>query len=122
MSAPSRAVTEEMAAAWPISFEDVLQAKERLAPYLIQTPLRHYPLLDALMDSGTSLLIKHENHQPTCSFKVRNGLSMPSTRIELKRSRLPLRSVTEPIRACETEALTDERGPIAIAIARTTEP
>lgn len=62
-------------APWPISFEDVLQAKERLAPYLTPTPLRHYPQVDALMGNGTSLLIKHENHQPTGAFKVRNGLS-----------------------------------------------
>src|SRR5688572_12595302 len=60
---------------WPVSFDDVLAARERLAPYLVPTPLRHYPLLDELVGGGTSLLIKHENHQPTCSFKVRNGLS-----------------------------------------------
>ena len=69
------AVTDEMAPAWPITFDDVAQARERVAPYLIRTPLRHYPLLDELLGGGTSLLIKHENHQPTCSFKVRNGLS-----------------------------------------------
>jgi threonine dehydratase len=61
---------------WPITFADVEAARERLAPYLIPTPLRHYPLLDALMPEGTSLLVKHENHNPTCSFKVRNGLSV----------------------------------------------
>src|SRR5688572_24075136 len=66
---------DAMSPAWPITFDDVLQARSRLAPYLAPTPLRHYPLLDELMDGGTSLLIKHENHQPTCSFKVRNGLS-----------------------------------------------
>lgn len=64
-----------MSPAWPITFDDVLLARERLAPYLVQTPLRHYPLLDEFIGGGTSLLIKHENHQPTCSFKVRNGLS-----------------------------------------------
>jgi threonine dehydratase len=64
-----------MAPAWPITFDDVLQARERLAPYISPTPLRHYPLLDALFAPDTRLLIKHENHQPTCSFKVRNGLS-----------------------------------------------
>ena len=66
---------DEMAPAWPITFEDVLATRERLAPYLTPTPLRHYPLLDALIGGGTSLLVKHENHQPTGSFKVRNGLS-----------------------------------------------
>jgi threonine dehydratase len=64
-----------MSPPWPITFDDVLQAHARLTPYLTPTPLRHYPLLDELMGDGTSLLIKHENHQPTCSFKARNGLS-----------------------------------------------
>lgn len=64
-----------LAPAWPITFDEVLAARERLAPYLTPTPLRHYPLLDARIGRGISLLVKHENHQPTCSFKVRNGLS-----------------------------------------------
>jgi threonine dehydratase len=64
-----------MSPAWPITFDDVLQARARLAPYLTPTPLRSYPLLDDWIGGGTSLLIKQENYQPTCSFKVRNGLS-----------------------------------------------
>jgi len=66
---------EARAQPWPVTFADVAAARERLAPYLTPTPLRHYPLLDELIGGGTSLLIKHENHQPTGSFKVRNGLS-----------------------------------------------
>ena len=72
----STAFQLEAAPAWPLTFEDVEAARERLSPYLTITPLRHYPLLDALMPGETSLLVKHENHQPTCSFKVRNGLSV----------------------------------------------
>ena len=60
-------------ATWPIVFADVVAARERLAPHLTPTPLRHYPLLDDA--TGLRLLVKHENHQPTCSFKIRNGLS-----------------------------------------------
>jgi threonine dehydratase len=71
----SAPLIETMAPAWPISFDDVLAARERLAPYLAVTPLRHYPQLDELMGNGASLLAKHENHQPICTFKVRNGLS-----------------------------------------------
>jgi threonine dehydratase len=67
---------DAMSPPWPITYEDVLAARERLAPYLTPTPLRHYPLLDERIGGGTSLLIKHENHQPTGSFKVRNGLSL----------------------------------------------
>jgi len=66
---------DDAAPAWPITFQDVLAARERLAPFLSPTPLRHYPLLDAQLGGGTSLLIKHENHQPICTFKIRNGLS-----------------------------------------------
>ncbi len=61
--------------AWPITYANVLQSRERLSPYLTATPLRTYPLVDELVGRGTSLHIKHENHQPTGSFKVRNGLS-----------------------------------------------
>src|SRR5688572_33020636 len=64
-----------MAPAWPITLDDVQRARERIGRYLTPTPLRGYPQLDALMAAGTSLLIKHENHQPTGSFKARNGLS-----------------------------------------------
>src|SRR5688572_20846963 len=64
-----------MAPAWPITLDDVQRARERMARFLAPTPLRGYPQLDALMAPGTSLHIKHEHHQPTCSFKVRNGLS-----------------------------------------------
>lgn len=79
MTMPAESVAvqlEDAADAWPITFADVLAARERLAPYLTPTPLRHYPLIDQLVGGGTSLLIKHENHQPTGSFKVRNGLSV----------------------------------------------
>lgn len=57
------------------SYADVLRARERIAPYLAPTPLRHYAALDAEVGSGVRVLVKHENHQPTQSFKIRNGLS-----------------------------------------------
>ena len=58
----------------PITIADVRAARERLAPHLAATPLRQYPQLDAAFP-GLSLLVKHENVQPTGSFKVRNGLA-----------------------------------------------
>jgi threonine dehydratase len=58
----------------PIALADVYGARERLAPYLAPTPLRQYPQLDAALP-GLSLFVKHENMQPTGSFKVRNGLA-----------------------------------------------
>ena len=58
----------------PISFADVQAARGRLAPYLTPTPFRSYPTLDAVVP-GATLWVKHENMQPTGSFKVRNGLA-----------------------------------------------
>lgn len=60
---------------WPISIDDVRAAHERIAPYLPPTPLREYPRLADRIGSGIRLFVKHENHQPTNSFKIRNGLS-----------------------------------------------
>lgn len=59
----------------PITIDDVRAAADRLRPFLAPTALRRYPGLDALVGHGISVLVKHENHQPTQSFKVRNGLS-----------------------------------------------
>ncbi|MHB1096830.1 MAG: threonine ammonia-lyase [Gemmatimonadaceae bacterium] len=64
-----------MTSPWPISFEDVLAARARLRPYLSPSPLRRYPLLDALVGHGIQVFVKHENHLPVQTFKVRNGLS-----------------------------------------------
>jgi threonine dehydratase len=58
----------------PISIDDIHAARERLSPYLTATPLRQYPQLDAAVP-GLEMLVKHENVQPTGSFKVRNGLA-----------------------------------------------
>src|SRR3989338_5322927 len=59
----------------PITFADVLAARERIAPYLTPTPLREYQQLNELVRYGVRVFVKHENHQPTQSFKIRNGLS-----------------------------------------------
>ena len=59
----------------PISYNDVLSAHDRIRPYLAPTPLRNYPQLDALVGHDIQVWVKHENHHPTQSFKIRNGLS-----------------------------------------------
>ena len=59
----------------PITYQDVLAARERLRPHLAPTPLRHYPLLDQAVGHGIHVSVKHENHHPTQSFKIRNGLN-----------------------------------------------
>jgi threonine dehydratase len=60
---------------WPISIDDVRAAAARIRPYLAPTPLRPYGTLDAELGGGIRALVKHENFQPTNSFKVRNALS-----------------------------------------------
>jgi threonine dehydratase len=61
---------------WPIAFTDVLAARERLRPFLVPTPLRGYAPLDAAVGAGIRVLVKHENHQPTNAFKIRNGVAV----------------------------------------------
>src|SRR3989441_11916645 len=58
------------------SFDDVLAARERIAPYLKPTALYRYPALDELV--GTPTWEKHENHQPICAFKIRGGINLVS--------------------------------------------
>ena len=58
------------------SFNDVLAARERIAPYLRPTDLYRYPALDELV--GTQTWVKHENHQPICAFKIRGGINLMS--------------------------------------------
>jgi threonine dehydratase len=60
----------------PISFEDVVRAGIRIRPYMPPTPLRRYAPLDAAVGNGIAVWVKHENHNPTNSFKARNALSM----------------------------------------------
>ena len=57
----------------PISYDDIVAARERLRPFFDASPVRHYPQLDELVGYDIRVLVKHENHLPTGSFKVRNG-------------------------------------------------
>jgi threonine dehydratase len=56
------------------TFDDVLAARERIAPQLNRTPLRSYPALSRHV--GVDVVVKHENHLPTGAFKVRGGLNL----------------------------------------------
>ena len=56
------------------SLADVLVARRTIAPYLRPTALHPYPALDELL--GTSVHVKHENHQPVGAFKVRGGVNL----------------------------------------------
>jgi threonine dehydratase len=72
---------------FPITIDDVRAAATRVRHYLATTPLRSYPLLDATVGKDIRALVKHENHQPTGAFKVRNGLSALTALGEAERRR-----------------------------------
>jgi len=65
--------------------DDVLAARERIAPYLPPTELRSYPALSELV--GTEVWVKHENRQPTGAFKVRGGINLVAQLDEAERRR-----------------------------------
>lgn len=55
---------------------DVIAAQKRIQPYLARTPLREYSALSEMV--GCEVYVKHENHQPTCAFKIRGGINLIS--------------------------------------------
>lgn len=59
----------------PVTFADVVAARERIRRHLVPTPLRNHPLLDAAIGTGLHIFVKHEDDQPTGAFKVRNAVS-----------------------------------------------
>jgi threonine dehydratase len=63
-------------ALWPIDLDSIAAARDRIRPYVPVSPLRDYPLLDSQVGHGISVVVKHENFNPTNSFKVRNGFSL----------------------------------------------
>jgi threonine dehydratase len=72
---------------FPITLDDVRAAEARIRPYLAPTPLRTYPLLDQTVGKDIRVFVKHENHQPTGAFKVRNTLSAVAALSEGERRR-----------------------------------
>ncbi len=69
----------------PPAFDDILAARERIAPHLRRTPLHRYPALDELL--GCEAYVKHENHQPVGVFKVRGGVNLVASLGPAERSR-----------------------------------
>lgn len=67
-----------------VTFQDIIAARQVVARFLKSTPLIHYPELSDRL--GFQAYIKHENHNPTGSFKVRGGLNfmhhLPQTQRE----------------------------------------
>ncbi len=72
---------------WPITWDDIVAARKRLASHLSPTPLRRYRALDDEVGSGIRVLVKHENHLPTNAFKARNALSFMTALEPAQRTR-----------------------------------
>jgi threonine dehydratase len=72
---------------WPITIDEVVAARERIRGWLTPTALRRYAPLDAQIGQGISVFVKHENHNPTNAFKVRNALSVLTRLSEEERRR-----------------------------------
>src|SRR5919106_5823385 len=58
----------------PPTLQDVYAARTRVYSALKPTPLLKHALLDEAL--GLDLYVKHENHNPTCAFKIRGGLNL----------------------------------------------
>ena len=58
----------------PVSFQEVLKAEKVVYQYLKPTQLIYYGGLSDLI--GAEIYIKHENHHPGGSFKIRGGVNV----------------------------------------------
>jgi threonine dehydratase len=58
----------------PPTLQDVYAARPRVYAALKPSPLLKHPLLDDAL--GLNVWVKHENHNPTCAFKIRGGLNL----------------------------------------------
>ena len=70
-----------------VTLDDIRAARIRLAPLLSPTPLRTYRELDDAVGHSVRVFVKHENFNPTGSFKVRNGLSFMTSLPDESRAR-----------------------------------
>jgi len=59
---------------YPLSLQECRKAQKYVYKYLLPTQLTQYEALSRLM--GAEIHIKHENHNPTGSFKVRGGINL----------------------------------------------
>lgn len=59
---------------YPISYTEVLKAQSVIYSHLIPTCLTRYDSLSSLIEA--EIYVKHENHNPTGSFKIRGGINL----------------------------------------------
>ncbi len=68
-----------------VSFQGILAARKTVYRHLKPTPLIGHPLLSEWL--GFPAWVKHENHNPTGSFKIRGGFNLVSHLSESEKSR-----------------------------------
>lgn len=59
---------------YPISLLETIKARKVISNYLKPTNLIAYPNLSR--EIGANIYVKHENHNPTRSFKIRGGVNL----------------------------------------------
>jgi threonine dehydratase len=67
------------------TLQDVYRARERLNGVIRPTALMRHPLLT--QETGLDIYVKHENHNPTGSFKIRGGLNLVGSLSDTERER-----------------------------------
>ena len=72
---------------WPVDLDTITSARDRIRPFVPVSPLRAYPVLDAEVGHGVQVFVKHENFNPTNSFKVRNAFSLITALTDEERRR-----------------------------------
>lgn len=56
-----------------LELNDIQQAQQRIAPYIVHTPLLRIPALDSYL--GCQVYLKHEGFQPIGAFKLRGAMN-----------------------------------------------
>ncbi|MGH9341300.1 MAG: threonine dehydratase [Acidobacteriota bacterium] len=68
-----------------VNLAEILKARKVVYRHLRPTPLTSHPLLSRLL--GCEAYVKHENHNPTGSFKIRGGLNLISSLSQTEKER-----------------------------------
>ncbi|MCH7886905.1 MAG: threonine/serine dehydratase [Candidatus Marinimicrobia bacterium] len=68
-----------------VTIEQIKAARANVYKHLKPTPLYHYTGLSELL--GTDVWVKHENHQPVGSFKVRGGVNLAASLTDEEKAR-----------------------------------
>ncbi|MCP3892689.1 MAG: pyridoxal-phosphate dependent enzyme [Desulfobulbaceae bacterium] len=59
---------------YPVNLAEVIKAKETIYDHLVPTQLTRYEGLSSLLNAD--IYVKHENHNPTGTFKIRGGINL----------------------------------------------